>query len=156
MTWQFKVTHDYSFRLLFFSKVPECSSVSRYVYKLFAREEKVQHVWNNSRPHAFPGTLLPEYVGWWSSQNHPSPGLLTQGNLGKFWVLFYLFVRFLRKFCTLGLNYFIIWFLLLRFTLFIMNARNPEIRIHVWNARTFIPAVLPPKGQELQTTDNEL
>ena len=31
--------------------------------------------------------------------------------------------------CTLALNYFIILFLL--FYLFIMDARNPEIRIHV-------------------------
>ena len=78
----------------------------------------------------------------------------------RFRVLFYVFfLGFLGLSansipCTLALNYFIILFLL--FYLFIMDARNPEIRIHVWKVRTFIPAVLPHKGQELQTTDNEL
>ena len=77
--------------------------------------------------------------------------------LGKVLSFILRFFRFVRKFCTFALNYFIIWFLLLRFTVL---SWMPEIQkiafIHVWNARTFIPAVLPHKGQELQTTDNEL
>ena len=144
-----------------FQKVPVCQEMCTNFSRGMREdmEDEVQHVWNASTRHTFPVTRLPKYVRWCFSQNKRSRGLLTQGNLGKVSSFILFFLGFLGLCansipCTLALNYFIILFLL--FFLFIMDARNPEIRIHVWKVRTFIPAVFPPKGQEIQTTDNEL
>ena len=100
---KFKVTRDCSFRLLYFPKFQNirvcqdmCTNVS-WGRRRFSTSETL------GRRHAFPDMLLPEYMRWWSFQNQPSRGLLIQG-------------RFVRKFCTLALNYFIISFLLLPFT----------------------------------------
>ena len=120
------MTHDCSFRLLFYPKFQNvrvcqdmCTNIS-WGRRWFSTSATLVG------RHAFPGMLLPEYMRWWSSQNQRSRGLLTQGNLGKFWVVFtFFFFRFVRKFCTLALNYFIIWFLLLRF---IVLTWMPEIQ----------------------------
>ena len=149
---KFKVTHDCSFRLLLFPKIQNvrvcqdmCTNVpwGRRRFSTFETLVDVMH------------SLVRSCLNIWDD------GLLRTNllvdfyprKLGKFFSFILRFLRFVRKLCTLALNYFIIWFLLLRFTVLSSMPEIQKFAYILWNARTFIPAVLPHKGQELQTTD---
>ena len=73
--------------------------------------------------------------------------------LGKVLSFILRFFRFVRKFCTFALNYFI-------FAIYIIyhecqKSRNSRTCMYEMKGLLFQPC-FPHKGQELQTTDNEL